>query len=426
MRNTVMLSTAALTVALLAACSPGAAPATDASAGGDGASSQAVSVWYLADAVGVDTAIARFEAANPGVTVDAQPYANDQYKTKLKIALGTPNGPDVFHTWGGGEFGTYVGAGQVTDLTSFVADSGLQDSIGGAALAVGEVGSKPYAVPVTVEASMVWYNTEIFATLDLTPPTTWADFLSVIKATKDAGYVPLATANKARWPGTHWWSELVAQTCGPEFVAKASAGEASFDDECVVKAHAYLQELVDAGAFNEGFNGLDYDSGESRQLFWSGKAAMNHMGNWTVSSAAEEAPDMLAKMAMFTVPAVPDAKVSNKAMTGGMNLFAVSKSAANSKLALELLSELTGEQAAQDIADGGRIPVYSGVALEDPLLQSVADAIAAAPSFTLWPDQFLDPSVAEVLLTNSQAVFGKEKTPVEAATALQEAQDKVK
>jgi len=58
-------------------------------------------------------------------------------------------------------------------------------------------------------------------------------------------------------------------------------------------------------------------------------------------------------------------------------------------------------------------------------LQSVADAIAAAPSFTLWPDQFLDPIVAQALLTNSQAVFGKDVTPIEAAAALKAAQDKV-
>jgi raffinose/stachyose/melibiose transport system substrate-binding protein len=97
-------------------------------------------------------------------------------------------------------------------------------------------------------------------------------------------------ANKPRWPGTHWWSELVAQSCGPDFVQQVTDGAASFDDPCVVKAHGHIQELVDAGAFNEGFNGLDYDPGESRQLFWSGKAAMNHMGNWTVGSAARRRP----------------------------------------------------------------------------------------------------------------------------------------
>jgi hypothetical protein len=52
-----------------------------------------VSIWYLADAVGVDKAIERFKANYPNVKVDAQKYAADQYKTKLKVALGTPNGP---------------------------------------------------------------------------------------------------------------------------------------------------------------------------------------------------------------------------------------------------------------------------------------------------------------------------------------------
>ena len=431
MRYTRSIPATLLLAGLLAACSPGtSAPTADAEPGAADSEAPAeavdtVSLWYLSDAVGVEEAIARFEQANPGITVDAQPYANDQYKTKLKVALGTPNGPDVFHTWGGGELKTYAEAGQVMDITELVAASDVGQNVSEAALASGTFDGSVYAVPVTVEASMVWYRTDIFEQLSLEEPTTWDEFLDVIATTKEAGLVPIAMANGARWPGTHWWSEVVAQTCGPDFVSRAAAGDARFDDPCVVQAHTHLQELVDAGAFNEGFNGLDYDSGESRRFFYSGEAAMNHMGNWTVSSAREESPEVLDKMAMFTLPAVPNGKVSNAAMTGGTNLFAISESAADADLAQKLLLELTGKVAAEDIAAGGRIPVYAGVTVDDPLLQEVVDAIAAAPALSPWPDQFLDPSVAEVLLTQSQGIFGKETTPEEAAAALQAAQEKV-
>jgi raffinose/stachyose/melibiose transport system substrate-binding protein len=424
MRKSMVLASVAAAGVLMTACSPGGdstATSTD-DAGGDKSTSETVSIWYLADAVGVEEAIERFSAENPDVEVDAQPYANDQYKTKLKVALGTPNGPDVFHTWGGGEFKTYVDAGQVADLGELGATT---DGISEAALKTGEFDGKQYAVPVTVEASMVWYRTDVFDELSLTPPKTWPEFLDVISKTKEAGLVPIAMANKPRWPGTHWWSELVAQSCGPDFVQSVTDGAATFDDPCVVKAHGHIQELVDAGAFNEGFNGLDYDPGESRQLFWSGKAAMNHMGNWTVGSAREEAPEVLEKMAMFTLPAVPDAKVSNAAMTGGTNLFAISEATENKEAAVALLTELTGQEHAEVLAAGGRIPVRDGVEVDDPLLQQVADAMSEAPSLTPWPDQFLAPEVAEVLLAQTQALFGKETTPEQAAQALSAAQAKV-
>lgn len=367
--------------------------------------------------------MARFEEANPGVTIDAQGYAPDEYKTKLKVALGTEAGPDVFHTWCGGEFQTYVDAGQVLDLSDPIASGELAEGINPGTMQAVTFDDAVYGIPVTVEASMIWYRPSIFEDLGLEVPTTWDEFLNVIEVTKGAGLVPIATANSARWPGTHWWSEIVAQTCGPDFVPAAAAGEASFEDPCVVSAHEYMRQLVDVGAFNEGFNGLDYDSGESRRLFWSGEAAMNHMGNWLISAARDEAPEVLDDVAMFTVPEVPDAQVSYQAMTGGSNSFAVSASAVNPDLAVQFLAELTGEAASQDIAAGGRMPVWEGTTIDDPVLQQVVEAIAVAPAISPWPDQFLAPAVAEVLLTQSQAVFGGESTPEEAASALQAANE---
>jgi ABC-type glycerol-3-phosphate transport system substrate-binding protein len=128
---------------------------------------------------------------------------------------------------------------------------------------------------------------------------------------------------------------------------------------------------------------------------------------------------------MFTLPAIPDAKVSNAAMTGGTNLFAISEAAEDKDAAAALLTELTGQEHAEVLAAGGRIPVRDGVEVDDPLLQQVADAMAAAPSLTPWPDQFLAPEVAEVLLAQTQALFGKETTPEAAAKALSDAQAKV-
>ena len=52
------------------------------------------------------------------------------------------------------------------------------------------------------------------------------------------------------------------------------AGQASFDDPGVVEAGRRMQELAKAGAFPEGFNGLDYDTGGSRQLMYAGQTAL--------------------------------------------------------------------------------------------------------------------------------------------------------
>lgn len=269
---------------------------------------------------------------------------------------------------------------------------------------------------------MVWYNTEIFDELGLTPPTTWDEFLSVIAASQAAGYTPIAMANSTQWPGSQWWSELVSLSCGPDFWATIAtdAPKIQFNDPCVVAAHEKIVELVATGAFNDGFNGLDYDSGESRQLFWSGKAAMNHMGNWTVSSAAEEAPEMLEKMDFFTVPAWDGAVGTSDMMTGGVApMYAISSSTSNEAAAKKLIAFLVDEQAAADMVGIGRVPVYKGVKIDDPIVQKVADAIADSSAIAAWPDQLLEPELSSEMLVQVQSLFGGDATPQEAADAMQ-------
>lgn len=408
----------------------GCAPAGAGEGAGDGAAEESneITLWYISDAEEiVAAAVERFEADNPDITVNAVGYANDELKTKVAVGFGTPSGPDVFHTWGGGEFETFVDAGQVANLDEFAAEQGFDTSIGAGALGAGQVDGEQYAIPAIFDASMVWYNTEIFAELGLTTPTTWEEFLDVITAVKDAGLVPIAMANRAQWPGSHWWSEIVALACGPEAVPAIAAGTGDFSDPCFVEAGERIQELVNAGAFNEGFNGLDYDSGESRQLFWSGQAAMNHMGNWTISAAESEAPEMLEKMDFFTVPAWEGAAGTGDMMTGGVGMmWAAASDNRNLEASTSLIAYLSDAETGQVIADAGRVPAISGPTISNPLTARVAEAIAAAPAISLWPDQFLAPEVSQAMLVQVQALFGLETTPEDAAAVLQQTLESVR
>ena len=44
--------------------------------------------------------------AHPNVNVKAVPLQNEQFKTKIPIALQSNNPPDVFQNWGGGSSST--------------------------------------------------------------------------------------------------------------------------------------------------------------------------------------------------------------------------------------------------------------------------------------------------------------------------------
>lgn len=417
---------AAISLAAVAACGT-SGPGAAGGGGGEG-SDQTLNLWYLGDMSTVPDAVQRFEDANPGWTVNLTEAPNDQYKTKLRVALGTDTGPDVFHNWGGSDLVEYEASGLILPLDDLLESGDLAGAFTDAVLEQGQVDGTQYGLATAVEASMVWYNTEIFDELGLVPPTTWDEFLEVIEATKAAGLIPIAMANSTQWPGSQWWSELVALSCGPDFWATLGSDSLAIplDDPCVVTANEKIVELVEAGAFNQGFNGLDYDTGESRQLFWSGQAAMNHMGNWTLPSAQDEAPEMLDKLDFFLVPAWEGAVGTGDMMTGGLSpVYSVAATTAAPDMAKELVRYLVDAQAAADIATVGRIPVYQGTEISDPLGAKVSEAINAAPALAPWPDHVLAPEWTTAMLQATQGLFGLTLSPEDAATQLQAAYEQV-
>jgi raffinose/stachyose/melibiose transport system substrate-binding protein len=415
----IALTTVVLAALALTGCSP------TAGINRGSYSSKTVSLWYLSDAKPIVLpAIKRFEDANPGVKVKATAFSADDGKLKLKVALGTAAAPDIFEPNGGSDIAADVAGQDVVPLTGLVASDGLKKTIGSGALSTGQYKGVQYGIPVVSDASMVWYNKDIFEKVGITAPTTWDAFMTDIKTLKTAGYTPLAMGNKTQWPGLHWWSEIVTLACGPNLIDQIANGDkgADFTNPCFVEAGKRIQDLVNAGAFNTGFNGIDYNSGQSDALFWNGTAAMDHMGDWLIGSAQAQAPGFESKMAFFNLPAWSGAKGTTAMMTGGIGMmWSLANKSGDSTEAKKLIGYLSDAKTAQAAADNGRIPVASGATIKDPVLQSVSKAISKAPALQLWPDGVFVPALTTVVDNQVQALFGNETTPQAAAAAMQAA-----
>ena len=110
-RRTLVAAALATGLAVTAAC--GTAGPQDAGGG------EELRLWTLQNE-GINTvqqaAVDSFNAAG-GPQIELTTYLNDPYKSALQTAIGTPNGPDIFYNWGGGNLKGYVDAGQVADLT---------------------------------------------------------------------------------------------------------------------------------------------------------------------------------------------------------------------------------------------------------------------------------------------------------------------
>lgn len=438
-RRRAVMSAAVGLALLVGACVPsGAAPSASApqgttagSAGASGGSgTSSIALWHIQSAgTGpkiIQQAVDRFHADNPNVNVEVVPLQNDPYKTKIKLAVGAGKAPCVFLTWGGGPLYEYVKANQVIDLTPYMTKDNYKDRFVDAAFTPITFDGKIYGVPVENTAmAVIFYNKVLFQKYNLTPPKTWDELLNVVKTLKDNKIAAFALANKGKWPGSMYFMYLVDRLGGPQvFQSAATRTGGSFEDPVFIQAGTMIEDLVKAGAFAEGLNGLDNDTGQARALLYSGKAAMELMGTWEISSIKGENPDYYNNsLGLFPFPTVPNGKGDPNDLVGtaGDNFYSISPTCSNPDAAFRLIQYLIDDTSVKIRAEDGRIPPVKGFTATEPLLKEVVKLIEAAPNVQLWYDQYLPPEVGEVHKDTSQALFGLSMTPQEAAKQLEDA-----
>ena len=193
-----------------------------------------------------------FEAAHPGDTISYVMQPNDQYYTLLGTALASNGGPDLFLLNGGAQararfenalkLDEKLGdmAGQLAGLPEFSDATGI------------------YAVPLTIQGFVVYYNKALYTAAGLDPeaaPKTWDDLAKVCAAFVAQGTVPcIALGNKEGFGMEFWFSSIAASLWSAEDQAAFAAGTLAWTSPQVV---AVLQSWVDANAagwFPKGAN----------------------------------------------------------------------------------------------------------------------------------------------------------------------------
>ena len=138
----------------------------------------------------------------------------------------------------------------------------------------------------------IFYNKAIFEEVGVEVPTTYAEFVAVSEAIKEAGHTPILMCGAEPWCGSFPVVALFsADVFGddPDWMIKRKAGEVSFSDENVVAAFQKFQDLVNAGLIDEG--GLGTDFATANQAFYDGEAAMYFQGSWFIGYMEPEVSD---------------------------------------------------------------------------------------------------------------------------------------
>ncbi|MDV4151037.1 extracellular solute-binding protein [Clostridium sp. AL.422] len=399
----------------------------DSTTGGGETEKTKLTLWQIQTAEAknvIHRAVDRFTKENPQYEVEIVDMSNDSYKQKLAMAMSSNQIPDIFINWGGATLIDYVDSNLVADLTEYMNKDNYKDKFLNAAIEQCSVNGKIYAVPVEgVSVAGFYYNKEIFQKYGLEEPKTLSDLEAICDKLKENGVTPFALANATKWTGSMYYMYLATRYGGLEPFADAVSGKGTFENEAFEFTGNKIQEWVNKGYFNNGFNGMDDDSGQARQLLYKGEAGMELMGSWFTSTVLGENPEFKDKLGFFAFPAVEESKADQTIMAGiiGDNLYSVSQNCKDKEGAFKVIQALLDDEAVQDRKDLGRIGVFKDFKPEDPLTQKIFDEVQKSAGVQLWYDQYLPAEVAEVHKSTSQEVFGLTKTPEEANKELQAA-----
>jgi raffinose/stachyose/melibiose transport system substrate-binding protein len=363
----------------------------------------------------------QYTKAHPNVKFNITILENDAFKQKLATVMQSGSPPDLFSTWGGGVLFQYGKAGLTQDISSYLKGS-WGDSFDASALNVYGQNGQYWAVPTDNGSVGFWYNKALFAKAGITTlPTTWTEFLQTIKTLKAAGITPIGLGAKDKWPAMYYWAYLCTRIGGKAAFDKAynRTNGGSFTDPPFVEAGVRLQELVAANPFQKGYLGAAYT--DEQTIMGNGHAAMELMGQWAPTNDKGVATDKKGPdFGLFAFPMVEGGAGNPTDVMGGGGGYAVGKNAPLAETADFLKFMTNPTNAAAMVAQNVSVPPIktAEAAVTDPLRKEVDAMAAAAPYFQLYYDQFLPPSVGQVLLDQVQGLFAGTVTPQAAAKAI--------
>ncbi|WP_205844038.1 extracellular solute-binding protein [Nakamurella deserti] len=426
-----LVALALLSSLTVAACG-GATPGGNAGTGAQGpAAASDTSAWVLTGGGWpvIEKTFDTWNDAHPEQKIAVEAFANDAYKEKIRTSVGSGQAPTLIMNWTGGALADYVENGQVADITAETA--ALVKRVTPSVAENGVVDGKTYAVPLNdVQPVVLYTNEDVFASVGVEVPKTFDDLLAVVPKFREAGIAPISIAGQSVWPELMWLQYLTDRIGGPEvFQAILDGKPDAWSDPAVVDALTKIQQLVQAGAFVDGFASVTADAGSDFALVHTGKAAMILQGSWGYATFKTDAPEFAGTSLGFAeFPAVQGGAGDPANIVGNpANFWSVSASAgdASKKAALDYLNDsvYSDDQVAAMLA-AGSVPPITGLeeqiaATEDAdYLGFAYDLVDKAPHFQLSWDQALPSQQATELLTNLSKVFLEELTPEQFATAM--------
>jgi len=364
-----------------------------------------------------------YHSAHPKVSFKVQPIQNEQFTTKVPVALQGDNPPDVYQQWGGGALATQVESGKLMDLTS--ATQGWIGQLGPGAKGW-QAGGKQYGVPYDYHIVGFWYRKDLFQQAGITgAPATIDDLKADVAKLKAAHIAPVAIGSKDRWPDAFWWEYFVLRECPQATVTKSLAAK-SLDDACFTKAGEDLKDFLATKPFQNGFLGTpaQQGAGSSAGLVANGKAAMELQGDWEMAVMPALATDknFADKLGWFPFPSVPGGGGDQQAGLGGGDGFSCTTKATDA--CPDFLKYVASASVQRQLvqAKAATLPANPAAndAISDPTLKVVLAYLQKVGYNQLYFDQALPTSNGQALNEAVANFFAGQGSPKAVADSVKQ------
>jgi len=402
LRSSPRRAAAAAVVAVLALAAGGCSGKDD---GGAKASGPVTLTWWhnatTDPGKGVWQSVAdAYHTAHPDVSFKVEPMQNEQFQTKVPLALQSNTPPDIYQQWGGGAEATQIKSGKLMDLTQSV--SGWISQLGNAA-AGWQVDGKQYGIPFDLHVVGFWYRKDLFTQAGITaPPATMDEFNADVAKLKAANIAPIAIGSKDKWPDAFYWAYFAVRECSQDALSKA-VKNIKMDDPCFVKAGQDLKALLDTKPFQNAFLGTpaQQGAGSSAGLVANGKAAMELQGDWELPTMIPLTSDkaFATKLGWFPFPSVPGGAGKPGAALGGGDGFSCTSKA--TAACADFLKYIASADVQTKLVQSQTATLPSNPAansaVSDPSLKLVLQSLQSAPYIQLYFDQAFPTSVGNAL-----------------------------
>ncbi|WP_020615033.1 extracellular solute-binding protein [Paenibacillus daejeonensis] len=338
--------------------------------GGTAGDKVKLTVWHNwtgqdGKAIAMRGLLEQFEADHPNIELETEGLPTDGLKTRLRTVAAANEMPDLFVMWPDVMTKEFVGGDLIQPINDYLdskpewRDNFIENALDGYT-----VDDNIYSVPMNLApTSFIYYNQAIFDEHNVSVPQTWDELLAAVETFKEGGVIPIALGNKANWfVQSTIFSTIGDRITGSDWFLKAASQDgASFTDPQFVEALEKLQELGEAGAFQQGFNSIDEN--QMVQLYFQGKAAMFISGGWAMANVVSNAPeDILSQTHVALLPAI-EGGAGDPASTAGVVGTGMGISSklegARKDAAMELLYALAGPEGQQATLDSATLVSYN-------------------------------------------------------------------